>query len=55
LEVGLGGLVGEHPHRTRGRGDGEVLEKGIRFEMYIKKIFNKNTVSMCFTVLEMHN
>jgi hypothetical protein len=38
-EVGVGGWVGEHPHRSRGREDGiggfqrGNLEKGITFEM----------------------
>ena len=41
-EVGVGGCLGEHPHRSRGRGDeigasrwGWVMcqEKGITFEM----------------------
>jgi hypothetical protein len=36
--MGVGGRVGEHPHRSRGRGwDREVLEgkpeRGITFEM----------------------
>jgi hypothetical protein len=47
-EVGVGGWVEEHPHRSRGREDvigyfweGGKLGKGVKFEMQIKKISNK--------------
>lgn len=40
--------MGEHPHRSRGRGDGlgvagRKTRKGITFEMEIKKIKSLNT------------
>jgi hypothetical protein len=44
-EAGVGRWVGEHSHRSRGRGVGiggfsGELEKWITFEMYLKKISN---------------
>jgi hypothetical protein len=47
----VGGWVGEHPHRSRGRGgegggDAEGKpRKGITFEMQINKITNKNATT----------
>ena len=42
--MGVGGWVEEHPHISRGRGDGikGLWGREITFEMKMKKISNKN-------------
>jgi hypothetical protein len=54
--VGVGGWVGKHPHRSRGKGGGigcfgrrggGRLGNGITLEMKIKKIYNKRKEKIC--------